>query len=85
MGTSQCNAIFINDYYKQWQSICAVFYHELAHCSKLGHKEGEQPPDPKIKVPRTLDFIYKLGCCMCVVTKGHGKCGPECDRVGNKW
>ena len=64
-----------------WQSPCAVLYHELAHCTGLGHDEVKPPPKGFGKPStRDLDFVYKLGCCICRVVK-EGSCGIECDRV----
>ena len=62
------------------QSPCAIVYHELAHSWNVGHVDGEKPP-PGTGVTRQLDFIYKLGCCICMSLSGKDKCGDECARV----
>ena len=49
------------------QSPCAVLFHEFGHCGGYGHSGGEKQP-PGIE----------LGCCVCSVLKGPGKCGDEC-------
>jgi RHS repeat-associated protein len=60
---------------------CAVFWHELMHCTGIVHK-GEREVDPRIRIARRLDFIYKLTCCLCIETKGKENCGEECKRLG---
>jgi hypothetical protein len=72
-----CDAAFHNG----WEDPCAIMWHELAHCGGLGHDEGEKPPPGVTYVPRTLDFVYKLGCCVCLATRGEGRCGHECNKI----
>jgi RHS repeat-associated protein len=62
------------------ESLCAIMYHELSHCSSLGHKFK----DSHRGAPRELDFVYKLGCCICKLTSPgtpYDNCGVECDRL----
>ncbi len=58
---------------------CAVLWHELMHCTGIGHLKGGEV-DPRIRISRKLDFIYKLSCCICVAAEGQDKCGEECKR-----
>lgn len=64
----------------QIETPCAILYHELAHCSTLGHPAGEEPI-PGIDMSRSLDFVYKLGCCICKANYGEDQCGKECSRI----
>jgi len=62
------------------QKGCAVLFHEIAHCQGLGHLGGEPLP-PGVFISRPMDFIYKLGCCLCLVMDPSKSCGEECDRL----
>jgi hypothetical protein len=74
-----CNSTFHNEF----QSPCAIFFHEVSHCSNYGHGKGITTDTPigGGGKGRELDFIYKLGCCICLSMNDNerGKCGGECD------
>ena len=74
-----CDSTFDFQQYAE-QSTCAILFHEMSHCSGLGHTDpGDIPGSPN----RVLDFIYRLGCCVCRATQGVKQCGAECNRPPN--
>ena len=63
------------------QSPCAILFYEMGHCSGFGHTGGETGLPPGITLDsRMLDFIYKLGCCVCTALNGRDSCGSECSK-----
>ena len=67
-----CDSAFDNGL----QSPCSIMFHELSHCSSLGHAGGEPIPGNRTDM-RDEDFIYRLACCVCRSTVGN--CGNDCD------
>lgn len=80
-GSCKCSIVLCHSAFSTvGTSPCEVMIHELAHCSGLGHLSG--PRNDKIRFGGgTLDFIYKLACCICKATQPKDSCGKICDRV----
>ena len=80
-GTCSCGIIICDvAFYDPRQNLCAIYFHELSHCSGLGHKGGHELPQG-VHMDRYLDFVYKLGCCACMAALGDDNCGTECERL----